>query len=187
MIVKSEGFEIGGFRIPPFELKEGELIQICLFGGGHFYDLEMELVNLFRGLQTNPSLTIYQKMEFVEHIKTTGWRNLIFPLTVGKYLKNNGSATVEELKRAFELDKVSSKTKVDSLAGNPRRWLSLISTLSKSNKIVFDLGGQDPFGAEKTMAFIRQFTDQGGAAILLDNGDALEPKCTKHIKVELLK
>lgn len=184
MIAKSEGFEIGNFRIPPFELNEGELISICLFGGGHFFDLKMELVKLFAGININSKLTMNQKMEFIEHIKTNGLRNSVFPLTVGKYLGKNGQATTEGLKKAFGLDYISSKTKIKNLAGNPRKWLSLISTLSKTDKIVFDLVGQDPLGAEKTVEFIKRHTDKGGAAILLDNFEDCNLKFTQNLKVE---
>lgn len=187
IIAKSEGFEIGNFRIPPFELNKGELISICLFGGGHFFDLEMELVKHFTGVNIHSKLTMNQNLEFVEHIKTNGLRNSVFPLTVGKYLVKNGLATTEELKKAFGLDYISSKTKIKNLAGNPRKWLSLISTLSKTDKIVFDLVGQDPLGAEKTVEFIKKYTDKGGAAILLDNFEDLEPKCVKNLKVEIIK
>lgn len=187
MIAKSEGFEIENFRIPPFELNEGELIRLCLYGGGHFFDLEMELVNLFSGKYEHSKLTMNQNMEFVEHIKTKGLRDSIFPLTVGKYLSKNGQATTEELKKAFRLDYISSKTKVKTLAGNPRKWLSLISKLSRPDKIIFDVVGQDPLGAEKTVEFIKEYIDKGGAAILLDNYEDLESKCVKNLKVEIIK
>lgn len=187
MVAKSKGFDIGNFRIPPFELNEGELISICLFNGGHFFDLEMKLVKLFTGFHPNPNFILYHTIEFVEHIKTNRFRESIFPMTVGKYLSKNGNAKVEELKKNFGLDYVSSKTKVKTLAGNPRKWLSLISTLSKTDKIVFDLVGQCPLGAEKTMEFIKKYTDKGGAAILLDGFEDSEPKCTKYLKAEKLK
>ena len=187
MIAKSEGFEIGNFRIPSFELSDGELVRLCLFSGGHFFDLEMELVKLFSGKYEHSKLTLNQNMEFVEHIKTNGLRDSIFPLTVGKYLSKNGQATTKELEKAFALDYISSQTKVKTLAGNPRKWLSLISTLSRTDKIIFDLVGQDPLGAEKTVEFIKRYTDKGGAAILLDNFDDIEPKCSKNLKVEIIK
>lgn len=178
MIAKSEGFEIGHFRVPSFELNEGELIRICLSREGCFFELEMELVEIFTGVVTHPKLLMYQQMEFVKHIRPNRFREVVFPLTVGHYLSKNGNATVEEFKNTFELDWISAKTEVDSLAGNPRKWLSLISTLSKTDKIVFDLVGQDPVGAEKTMKFVERYIEKGGAAILLDVFDAPELKLT---------
>lgn len=184
MIARSEGFEIGNFRIPPFELREGELISICLFSGEHFFDLEMKLANLFAGITTHSKLTINQNMEFVEHIKTNGFKNSIFPLTVGKYLSKNGQAKTEELKRTFGLDYISSKTKVNTLAGNPRKWLSIISSFSKSDKIVFDMVGQDPRGAQKTMEIVGEFVKKGGTAILIDNFDEKYTDITRYYQVE---
>lgn len=184
MIAKSEGFKLGNFRIPSFELNEGELIRLYVSGEGHFFDLEMELIKLFSGECKHSKLTMNQNMEFVEHIKTNGLRDSIFPLTVGNYLTKNEQATTEELKKAFGLDYIFPKTKVKTLAGNPRKWLSLISKLSKTDKVIFDLVGQDPLGAKKTVEFIKRYTDKGGAAILLDNFDTEDISVTKHYEIE---
>lgn len=44
LLINCEGFDLGRFIIPKFELYEGELITIYLYNGAHFYDLSMELV-----------------------------------------------------------------------------------------------------------------------------------------------
>ncbi len=52
---------------------------------------------------------------------------------------------------------------------------------------MFDIVGLDPLGAEKTIKFIKEYINKGGAAILLDNFEDSEPYCTKYIKAEMLK
>jgi len=69
MILQSIGFKIGQFFIPPFELREGELIGICLYGGSHFFDLEKELVALFTQKIKHPNLVVEQPFRFVEPIR----------------------------------------------------------------------------------------------------------------------
>ena len=41
MIIESKGIEIDEFYIPPFELNNGDLIVICLWGGGHYHNLKI--------------------------------------------------------------------------------------------------------------------------------------------------
>jgi len=186
MIAKCKGLNIGKFRIPPFELNEGELIGIHLYHGQHFYDLEMELMTLFTGQKTNPELEVYQKLEFVERFKESKFRSTFFPMTVRQYLKSKGKPNSEELNRIYEIDDyIRPNTKVNTLAGNLTKWLSLFATLSKSNKIIFDVAGQDPLGAEKTLDIVNEYVEEGGAAILLDNFDDSKTKCTKFIRVEI--
>jgi len=187
MIAKCDGVEIGNFRIPPFQLNKGDFICICLYGGRHFYDLEMELVKLFTKQKTNTNLKMNQKMQFVEHFYESRLKSFFSPTTVGQYLKTNGKVDMEILSRIYEvLDYITPKTKVNTLAGNPRKWLSLFTTLSKSDKIVFDLAGQDVLGAEQTIDFVKEYTDKGGAAILLDNHEDSETKCTKFVRTEII-
>lgn len=183
MIAKSNGFEFGDFWIPPFELNEGDLLSICLFGGAHFFPLENELVKLFTGQTTHPGIEMYEKMAFNAHIKISPIKDFFFPLTVGNYLRKNGSATVSDLKDGFGLDYISAKTKVRLLNQTHRRWISLVSMLSRTHRIVFDLRGQDQLSGEKTLDYIKKFTDQGGTAILFDNYESIESQVTKYLSI----
>ena len=86
----------------------------------------------------------------------------------------------------YEFDSyIKPYTKINTLAGTPRKMLSLFATLSRTNKIVFDLLGQDPSGAEKILDIVYDYVNQGGAAILLDNFDDPDLKYTKRIKLEI--
>lgn len=186
MIAKCDGIQIGKFRIPPFELHEGEFISICLFGGAHFYDLEMEFVKLLTRQEDKPNLTMYHKMHFVERFQESTLKGFFSPITVEKYIRKYGKIGSKELKRIYEInDYIKPNTKVNTLALNPRKWLSLFTTFSNSKNIVFDLTGQDPVGAERTIDIVNEYVSNGGAAILLDNFDDPEIKCTKFIKVEV--
>jgi len=41
MLIESKGIRADNFYIPPFELNQGEIVVLCLFGGQHFYETEM--------------------------------------------------------------------------------------------------------------------------------------------------
>ncbi len=185
MIIKCEGLEIGKFSIPAFELHEGELIGIYLYNGSHLCDLEMELVKYFTGVIKSPQLKLHQKMTFVEHFKESRIKDMFLPMSVGRYLKIYGKEGSKELERIYEIDYINRKTKVHSLAGTPRRWLSLFATFSKSKYIVFDMVGQSPIGSQETLKYVRDFVAQGGSAILLDNFEDSELRCDRFYRLKI--
>ncbi|MEH0157093.1 hypothetical protein V6R21_23430 [Limibacter armeniacum] len=176
MILSNEGFEIGDFIIPSFKLNEGEIIRLCLYGGSHFFPLEDELTKILMGIIPNPHIKLFQKIAFAEHVYPHGFKEYFCPLTIERYLKQNGQANFEDLKLFSGLDYTSPKTKVVTLPGNQRKWLSIVSKLSLTKNIIFDLVGQDPMGATITLEVIKSLLDQGYSAIFLDNFDDLEMK-----------
>jgi ABC-type multidrug transport system ATPase subunit len=188
MIIKCDGIIIGKFRIPPFELKQGELIGIFLYNGEHSFDLKMELVTYFTGKKNINGLKVFENLKFVEHFSESKIKRIFKPTSVEEYLKMNFNFNSEEIKKVYEIDKyIKPKTKIQSLAGTPRKLLSLYSTLSNTNKVVFDLAGIDPLGADKILDTVLESVNQGGAAILLDSFDDSEQRCTKFIRVELIE
>ncbi|KXX66940.1 hypothetical protein [Flammeovirga sp. SJP92] len=185
MIVKCKGFTIGKFKIPPFELNEGELLRIYLCSGGGFLELEKELVKLFTGERNIPELEIHHDLTFVDRIKESKLRSIFFPMTVEKYIKHKGKPDSDISNRIYQIDDfIKPKTKIITLPGNHMKWLSLLTVFSKSNKIIFDLLGQDPLGVEKTLGLVNESIIRGGSAILLDNFDDLETKSDKFIRAE---
>ena len=185
MIAKCDGLKIGKFLIPAFELNEGELVGLYLYNGTHLYDLEMELVEIFTGQKTHEGVKLNEPLMFVEHFKESKIRSLLFPTTVQKYLSYKERKNTEELERIYDIEYIKPNTRVITLAGNPRKWLSLFATLSHLDKIIFDLVGQDPVGAEKTLDYVREFTKRGGAAILLAHFDESEAECSKFYRVAI--
>jgi hypothetical protein len=185
MFVHSTGFEIGQFVIPPFELREGELIGVCLYGGSHFFDLESELVTLFTQKRKHPNLIVGQPFRFVERVRENAFRRLGWPTTVKDYLKAKGKKGSPLLEKIYEVDNIQPHTRISTLYSNRMKWLSLYVTLSHTNRVVFDLTGQDPISAEKTYAIIKECIQPNGAAILLDNVDdpEAESQCSQYLRI----
>ncbi|NER04664.1 MAG: hypothetical protein F6K17_19660 [Okeania sp. SIO3C4] len=177
--------QIGKFKIPSFELNEGDLLCLVLGGGAHFWGLEKRLVNLFSGKELHPSVKPFENIEFVKQVHQSKIRNMFFSLTVDQYYKKHGILNHKIQNQLFQIEGIERKTKINRLPGNLKKWLSLFCTLSQSNNIIFDLVGQDPLGARQTMKYVRQYVDEGGSAILLDNFDGNEPECTKYYKIEI--
>ncbi len=73
---------------------------------------------------------------------------------------------------------------MNQLAGTPKKLLSLYTTLSHTNNILFDVAGQDPVGAEKTYTIVKEVVQNGGSAILFDCFTRMKNDCTKYIELE---
>lgn len=187
MIVESKGIKTETYYIPPFELRNGELVIIYLYGGAHYYELKTELVDIFTGKTRCENVNVLRELTFVEHFKESAFRRLFCPVTVEEYLSKNANSKSNFATRIYDFGWISKNTKVNTLAGNPRKLLSLYSTLSKTTHIVFDLVGQDPLGALETYKMVKDTIREGGAAILIDWAGDMKYDCSKFIKIEWSK
>ena len=186
-VLDCKGFKLGRFKIPPFILNRGELINLRLFNGGHFFDLEEKLSQIFSGLVKHDCVELTGDLEFAEHIFDTGLKSMFFPMTVEKYIRKNAKPT--EMPLSIFLDEqIDYKTSISRLAGNPRKFLSIYCVLSKSDGVIFDLTGNDPLGAEKIFKFVKDFVDnENGYAILLNNFDDFQEESTKNLQITVLE
>ena len=86
MILECEGIETDRYFLPPFSLEEGEIVVLHLFGGGHFYETEMYLKDVFIGAIKHHNVKIYKPFSFVEHFREPVFRRTFCPVTVEEYL-----------------------------------------------------------------------------------------------------
>jgi hypothetical protein len=188
MIIKSKGIIKENLFIPPFELNEGELIVLHLYGGGHYNALKNYLQGIFTGKLKNENVIIYKPLAFVDYIYEPKLRRLFYPMTVGEYLKKHAKPNSEYATKIYETnDWITKKTRLNTLFGTSRKLLSLFAKLSNSKDILFDLDGQDPLGAIDMYEFVKQNVKNGGSGILLDWTDELRNDCTKFIQLEQIK
>jgi hypothetical protein len=183
MILESKGIKTDKYYIPPFELQEGEIVVIYLYGGAHYYDLKMELVDIFTGKIKNACVNIIRPLTFVKYFIEPAFRRIFYPVTVSEYLKRNGNSKSNFATKIYDNKCITKKTKVHSLAWNLRRLLCLYSTLSKTTDIVFDVAGLDPKGAEETYQIVKENIKNGGSAIFIDWTDDMKNDCTKFITI----
>ena len=187
MLIENKGIRTDTFYIPPFDLNVGEIVVLYLFNGQHFYETEMFLKDIFCGKTKDENVVVHKNLTFVEHFIEPKLRRLFYPVTVGEYLKNNADLNSPYATKIYETKWINEKTKVNTLAGNPRRQLCLYATLSKTNSIVFDVAGQDPKGAEATYEIVKGVVKNGGSAILLDCFEDMKNDCTKYIELQWTK
>lgn len=184
MLIQCKGIKTEDYYIPPFTLNKGEIVVLYLYNSMHFYDMSMWLKDIFTGKIKHENVIIKDHFSFVEHFIEPKWRRIFYPVTVHEYLKKNAYKSDSLSRKIYEIDWITKKTRVNTLAGNPRKLLSLYSTLSKTKNIIFDLVAQDPQGAKETYDFVKENIKGGGAAILFDGYDEFKNDCTKFIELE---
>lgn len=186
LIIENKGIKTDQYLIPPFDLHKGEIVVIYLYNGAHLYNVEQHLVNIFTGNTSDPNVKLHHPLTFVPHFRQSRLRDIFRRITVGEYLRKNALPSSAFTNKIYENKFITKRTNVDTLAGNPRKLLSLYSVLSKTNLIIFDLHGQDPEGAAQAYKIVKEEINNGGAAILLDGYKDMKTDCTTYIELEWL-
>ncbi|MFS4430429.1 hypothetical protein [Chryseobacterium sp. S90] len=182
--IENKGIKTDQFYVPPFTLNEGEIIIINLFNGPRFHETEMFLKDLFCGKVPHENIIIHKKMTFVEHFRESKFRDIFYPMTVGEYLRKNANPANPYSEKIYETEWINKKIKINTLTGSPRNLLSLYTTLSNTNNIIFDLVGLGPDGAQENYKIVKEVVKNGGSAILLDGYDEMKNDCTKYIELQ---
>ncbi|MFN0204630.1 MAG: hypothetical protein ACKVTZ_24150 [Bacteroidia bacterium] len=189
ILINCEGFDLGKFIIPAFELYEGELITLYLYNGAHFYGLSMKLVDIFTGKMKHNAVTLNEPLTYVKHFKESRLRRMFFPTTISRYIKNENIKQQEVIKKIYaiesEMGKLEPSTQLVMLEQTERKLLSLYSVLNQTNKIIFDLVGQSPQGAIKTFRIVKSELAKTGTAILLDGfeDERIKNESSKWIRI----
>ncbi|CAM3664619.1 hypothetical protein [Flavobacterium chungbukense] len=186
LLIESNGIKTDQYFIPPFELKEGEVVILYLYGGPHFQDIKTELVNVFTGKIKNENVIVTKSLTYVDYFKESKFRNLFFPVRVGEYLQKSSNLESEFIQKIYEIPWINKKTKINELYWSSKRLLSLYATFSKTKYIVFELAGLGPFDAKENYNIVRNEIRKGGAAILIDWASDMKDDCDKFITLEWL-
>lgn len=186
LIIESKGIKTDQYFIPPFELRKGELVIIFLQGGAHFDDMKAQLTAVFTGKAHHENVKIVKPLTFAEPFKESMFRRMFNPITVFKYLKRNADPRSIMISKIFEIDTFIKKDKMKDLDYSQKKRLSLCSVFSRTKNIVFDLRGEGPVGANKTVEFLKDEIKNDGAAILIDWSDDMKNNCSKFISIEWL-
>jgi hypothetical protein len=183
-VVQSKGIKIDNFYIPPFKLDKGDIVVIQLPSGPYFSGLLFRLVDILTGKEKNENVELTAGLKFVNQVIETGWSRIFRPLTVERYIKRRGNPASELTQRVYETKDLKPKTRISRLPGNPRKLLSLLTTLSWTDKIIFDLAGVDPVGGQEVFNLVKRQISNSGATILIDLCDQFKDDCTTLIKFE---
>lgn len=183
-MLQTAGTAIDDFYIPPFKVEKGDIVVIRLPNGSHFYSLLARLVDMLTGRVKNDTIDLKAEFRFVEPIKESLWASIFHPLSVEQYVKKYGNPGSDLAKRIYELEGIKPNTKINTLPGNTRKLLSVLTTFSWTNKIILDLAGVDPTGGQQTFNLVKSKINNSGAAILIDSNDDFKNDCSTFLKLE---
>jgi hypothetical protein len=184
MLIESKGMQFGKFHIPPFTLRKGEIVVINLGNGAHNFELTKDVVSVLEGNMKQDGTQVLQPLTFVNHFRQSRFRRLFSSTSVGQYIRKNADTSNQYTEKIYEIPYITAKTKVNSLAGTPRKLLALYTTLSRTKNITFDLAGLDPAGAAEIYTRVNRVAANGGAAILLDWTDGMKDNCTSYLQLK---
>ncbi len=185
-MVQTTGTTIDDFYIPPFTVDKGDILVVQLPSGPYFYGLHVRLVELLTGKTKNETVDLKDKFRFVEETKESRWKSFVYPMTVERYIKKYCRPDSDLPRRIYEFEGIKPTTRIVRMPGNHRKLLSLLTTFSWTDKIVFDLVGIDPTGGQQTFDLVKSQINNSGAAILIDSCDEFKKDCSKFVKFELV-
>lgn len=186
LLIESKGISTDQYFIPPFELREGELVIIYLEPVVHFDELKAQLVAIFAKEVLHENVKVEKPLTFAESFKESFFKRIFNPITVGRYLKKNANTSNPVISKILEIDTFTKKDKVKNLGTSEKKRLSLSAVFSKNKNIVFDLRGESAMHFSKTYEFVKDEIKKEGAAILIDWSDDLKNDCSKFIAIEWL-
>ncbi|WP_052592026.1 hypothetical protein [Aureispira sp. CCB-QB1] len=184
MIAQSNGFIVNGFKIPPFTLNKGDFILLFVENSFEALHLKEQLFLLFSSKKLHPKLTINENITTVANIQLNSIKEFFIPTSVQKYIYKNAKTPSNTLHQIVSFENIFPNSKITHLPGTDRKLISLLTTLSYTRNIIFDLGGLDPLGAEKIVNEVtNQLIHKGGAAILIDSFEGFENRCSQFLKI----
>lgn len=183
IILESKGITLSKHFIPPFKLREGELLVIRIFNEVETFSVQPQLADIFTGKTGHENITRMQPLFFVPRIRIPGRIKQWFaPFTVERYLARNANGKSKYYNRIYADPYIKPGTRIETLNAGLRKLLSVYTTLSKADFIIFDLGGLDPMGADNAFQVVNEHVAGGGAAILIDQYSDMKDRCTTYIE-----
>lgn len=182
LLLKFNKQTLCGLIIPSFSLKKGDMAVIQIPSGPSYYPVKHEMVSRLTGKTPSEGIEVFSPFKYADYIWERGLKYRFFPLTVGGYLEKNANSNSPFSKKIYECSWITPKTKIQTLAGTPRRQLSVYAALSWTNQIIFDLPGVGPEGGEDIYNTVKTVVDAGGAAILIDWSDDFKKDCKVFIR-----
>lgn len=151
----------------------------------HYTGLLFKLIDLLTGKERNENIQLKSELRFVNHISESNWRSMFWPMTVKGYINKYGNPESNVTNLVYEHEDMKQETKICRLPGSPKKILSLLTTFSWTDKIVFDLAGVDPLGGQRAYEMVKKQLGNTGAAILIDHCDEFKNDCTQFVKFEM--
>lgn len=184
MLIDFKGLKTEDYYIPPFQLNQGEIALLYLYGGSHYYPLKSTLIEVLTKTIPDEQVTVYQPFTFVAPFKEPALRRLFYPVTVEEYIHKNAGADKTIAHRIYSEQQITRNTRVNTLSFLQRKLLSLYVTVSKTKYILFDLDGISAESSDHIYTIVKSLVESGGSAIYLDWSNQYKHDCNTYIEVQ---
>lgn len=181
-LLRSAGIKLDDIYIPPFEIESADILLIKLPGGPLFFNQLEKVTSILSDTASVDVYSVNSAFLFAKYFNESKWRSLLFPITVGEYLKQKINPISQISKLVYDILPINPRTRIVTLPGTSRKILSILTTLTWSNRIIFDLCGVDLMGSEEVFGLVKTLIGTNGAAILIDYSDHFAGRCTSVVK-----
>lgn len=134
-------------------------------------------------LKANQLLGWFFTNPFTQHWPNpmTRYERFFFPKTVGKFIQKHGDLDSDELLRMPEVDtRLRLDTRVNTLAGTPRKLITLFCAMSLNQNFFFDTIGADRQGVLQILEAVQEYVKrENKGAIFLTSTDFCAPSVVR--------
>jgi hypothetical protein len=166
LLLSSDGFPIGSFLLPAFQLRAGECV--CLHLPETMTSSEVEqLIRILIGGKNVPGVRLFGRLLWAAPLRPRrhGLLGLFRPLRVADWLSRIAGASPTQAQSILQrLHPQERECYLEQLPGTPRMLLSVEAAwLAGAQGIVFATRGLDPLGCEAVYEAVSSHFSQGGA------------------------
>ncbi|MES2732700.1 MAG: hypothetical protein V4714_13165 [Bacteroidota bacterium] len=164
--VQSTGFDLDGYRIPPFTLGPSEMVRIWIpptskKGGWTGYDMSKHFTQALAKKRYIQGLTVNQPIPFAQITPQRPIASFLYPLTVERFLKQRQQLNEMESQSLTTDLGLTGKKKMEQLNSMTSRLLSIQCMAIKSCCLAFDYFGVDPTGEQAITEFMKRLIEAG--------------------------
>ncbi len=158
-------FEIKGIKIPAFKLESKKLVRLCLPN----FDAEgNDLVHDFRYGLLSYFEKIIPKIKWSKEYSETGFRKLLKPITVEKFIMDRLNLSKTESKIIAEYLELDSTEKLNKLNFGKQKALAIKCDFESYQTLVFDYYGITANENDYLEKIVDAEIEKGKCAIAID-------------------
>jgi len=168
LILKINKTQIGDRIVPDFEIREGEIASILIDKPS----FEFELKDYLTGKLANDKIKIFQPLIFADYLSGnyTWIAKIRRRHSVQRVIRQELNCNDNKIQEILNKAEITFDSKIDRLAGNPRRILSTLIAFEKNKNVIYTTIGMDPLGIERLNRIVRdEVRFKKGAAIEINS------------------
>lgn len=164
--IDSQGFSIGRWYFPPFCLRRGQCVTLCLPKEARVAQVRINAC--LTGLEEVPGLNLNGAIVLAEPAASpSGWRRWFYNPSPFDWMKENTTLSDEAIRSFLVEHGLDRQIPLSWFAGTPRMVLGLAASYArKPDVVVFSTAGLDPNGVRTVQQIVSQHLPECSAIYL---------------------